>query len=377
MTNDELIRKAKSELRCRHNGGKLTWPQFHDKHGDPNHTHDATRKQVERGIARRNKCNGSHAAPTTAPVTPPPKRKTMEQVIAEAIADYMENAGAETEKLEPPPPPKPTSTDDAEAWQQWKKEHPEIKALFLYDLHIPDHNEQAVKLAVKLAGVVKPNLIIFGGDNMDFPAFSHFQSTERPHMVDAFQEIQPVWDSLIDNLKEAAPEAVIVALGGNHEARLFKFMAEHWQLYDTLQGVFADLMRSRGRVWWLGGAQQTSIGDLLVKHGRRWSVNTARINLDTIGGGASIIQGHSHKPSLVVKKVLRADGTYRVLYSAVAPCLCNAPPWYNKYTGEAWLHGVAVGHIGENVNLQNIVFAPTSSGGLECWYGGEHVEVAG
>ena len=210
---------------------------------------------------------------------------------------------------------------------------------------------------------------------MDFPSFSNFQSTERPCVVDAFQEIRPVWDELIDNLTEAAPDAAIVALGGNHEKRLFRFMAEHWQLYDTLQGVFAELIQSRGRVWWLGGAQQTSIGDLLIKHGQRYSINTARINLDKIGGGASVIQGHSHTPSLVVKKVLMANGTHRVLYSAVAPCLGNIPPWYNQDLGETWLHGVTVGHVGKgDVHLQNIVFGPMRSGGLGARYGSEYVE---
>lgn len=373
MTIDEMIDAAEMELRSRGNGGTLTWPQFHNKHGNPDYTHDAIRKQVERETSKRAeaKRNGSRVS---APVTIPLKRKTMEQVIADAIADYMDDAGAETEELEPPPP-RPASTDDAAQWEAWKKEHPEATILFCYDLHIPDHNEQALKLVTKLVPIVKPNLIVSGGDGMDFPSFSNFQSTERPHMVDAFQEIRPAWDELIDNLAEAAPGAAIVALGGNHEKRLFRFMAEHWQLYDTLQGVFAELIQSRGRVWWLGGCQQTSIGDLLAKHGRRWSVNTARINLDKIGGGASVIQGHSHTPSLIVKKVLGADGTYRVLYSAVAPCLCNVPPHYDDSAGETWLQGVTVAHIGGNINMQNIVFQPTRSGGLGAWYGGEYVEV--
>lgn len=373
MTVDEMIDAAEMELRSRGNGGTLTWPQFHNKYGNPNHTHDAIRKQVERETAKCNERN--EHAPPSAPVTIPPKRKTLEETIAAAIADYMNDAGQDTEELEPVPPLRPASTDDTEQWEAWKKEHPEATILFCYDLHIPDHNEQALKLVTKLVSIVKPNLIVSGGDGMDFPSFSNFQSTERLCVVDAFQEIRPVWDELIDNLTEAAPGAAIVALGGNHEKRLFRFMAEHWQLYDTLQGVFAELIQSRGRVWWLGGAEQSSIGDLFIKHGRRWSVNTARINLDKVGGGASVIQGHSHTPSLVVKKALGADGTYRVLYSAVAPCLCNVPPHYDDSAGETWLHGVTVGHVGKNAHLQNIIFQPTDSGGLECWYGGEKVEV--
>jgi len=372
MTVDELIHIANTEHWKR--GGSDTWETIHERHGLPN-SPEATRKRVQRAEAKRSKRNG-HAPPPASKIVPD-KRKTLEETIAAAIADYVEDSLQDTEELEPVPPPRPASTDDTEAWQQWKEEHPEVTALFLYDTHIPDHDEQALRLVTKLIPVIKPDLIISGGDGLDFPSFSNFQSTERPRMVDAFQEIRPVWDELIDALTEAAPEAVIVAIAGNHEARLFKFMSENWQLYDTLQGVFAELMQSQGRVWWLGGAQQTSIGDLLIKHGRRYGINAARINLDKIGGGASVIQGHSHTPSLVVKKVLRADGTYQVLYSAVAPCLCNIPPWYDDSAGETWLQGVTVGHVNEeNVTLQNVVYWPTRNGGLGCRYGGEKVEVS-
>lgn len=374
MIADDLTQKAARELRCRGNGGKLTWTQFSDKYGNPGHTPDAIRKRVERETSKRNKRNGSHVP---SPVTIPPQRRKMEEVIAAAIADYMNDGGQDTEELEPVSPPRAASTDDTEEWEAWKKEHPEVTILFLGDTHIPDDCKQAIRLTTKLVPIINPDAIISIGDAMDFPSFSNFQSTERLCVVDAFQEIRPVWDELIDNLTEAAPEAVIVALAGNHERRLFKFMAENWQLFDTLQGVFAELMQSCGRVWWLGGAEQTSIGDLLVKHGRRCSINTARINLDKIGGGASVIQGHSHAPSIFIKKALMADSTYRVLYSAVAPGLQNIPPHYDDSAGETWLHGVAVAHIraGKCTNMQNIIFAPTGSGGLECWYGGEYVEV--
>ena len=73
----------------------------------------------------------------------------------------------------------PATLDDTRHWEQWKRERATrldmpIVVLCLFDLHIPDHDEEALKLVTNLAFALQPDVIVFGGDMFDFDAMSRF-----------------------------------------------------------------------------------------------------------------------------------------------------------------------------------------------------------
>lgn len=273
----------------------------------------------------------------------------------------------------------PTALDDTQIWEGWKRQratHLEqpIKLLILNDIHIPDQDEETLKLATNLASILQPEVIVFGGDMFDFDALGRFQQHILRYRPDAYEEIDETWRRVTDNLLLACPGAVLVAFRGNHEKR-----TEDWAattggaLYKTAEAAFVEIVRNGGKVWWLGMAHETFVGDLLIKHGDRIGENAAKNALKDVGWGISLVQGHAHTPNSYVLRVNGPSG-YRVIQAISSPCLCHIPPHYqmSRRHDSKWVHGVVTAHIHldkREVALQSVLFRQRDSGVMWCQYG--------
>lgn len=71
---------------------------------------------------------------------------------------------------------------------------------------------------------VKPEKVLLGGDVLDMYEFS-LKYTKDPRNVDIMAAIDWVHEFLAD-IREASPESEIVFISGNHENRLFRYLAE-------------------------------------------------------------------------------------------------------------------------------------------------------
>jgi predicted phosphodiesterase len=97
----------------------------------------------------------------------------------------------------------------------------------------PMHDRKAISAAIQLAELVQPDVIVALGDMLDFAAFGRFtvgpdlRFTSMPSLVELH--------AMYADLREACPAAQIVALEGNHEARLQK------TLTDLASGEYLDL----------------------------------------------------------------------------------------------------------------------------------------
>ena len=205
--------------------------------------------------------------------------------------------------------------DDTPLWDEWKQKRVNqmaVTVLCLFDFHIPDHSEDALRLLYNLAFVVQPEVIVFGGDMFDFDLLSSFDTPVNRERGDAYQEIRGPWTEIIDHLRMQCRTAKFVAFGGNHERRRMKFWASVGRLgapfYVSNELQFVEIVRSRERVWWLAEVEETSIGELIIQHGERYGENAAKSTLKQLGWGVSIVQGHSHRPSHYVQRVNRATG---------------------------------------------------------------------
>lgn len=98
----------------------------------------------------------------------------------------------------------------------------------------PFHDEQALRLSLKVAEELNPGIVVLMGDFLDFPELSRFQTEP-----DTRQLIQPALDALSDYLHElvsvVSPETAIYWLEGNHELRLRN------ALLDLHAGALADV----------------------------------------------------------------------------------------------------------------------------------------
>lgn len=273
----------------------------------------------------------------------------------------------------------PIEWNDQPIWNDWKRQRVnknDVTALLVYDLHIPDHSSEALKMLYNLAFVVQPEVIVFGGDMFDFDALSTFQQHVRRVPGDVFEEIIGVWDEIIDHLGMQCRSAKIIAFGGNHERRRKTFYAANAFIYYTAEQRFVEIVRSRKRVWWLPETEETTLGDLFIKHGERYGENAAKNTLKQLGWSASVAQGHSHRPSTYTQRSNNTRNGYTVTQATCAGCHCNIPPAYqvNRKGVSTWLHGAIVAHVRldtEFVDLQNVLYHPDpdESGALCAYYG--------
>lgn len=82
---------------------------------------------------------------------------------------------------------------------------------------------------------VNPNVVVFGGDIFDLAEFGRF--TVDPRAWDIVNSIQ--WcHSFFNDVREAAPEAELIFVEGNHEHRLLRHLAE---ASPAMRAVLSDL----------------------------------------------------------------------------------------------------------------------------------------
>lgn len=124
------------------------------------------------------------------------------------------------------PPKKSTKKKDTE----WKT------AAILPDMQIgyfrlsddslePTHDEQAISVALEITRNAQPDVIVLHGDNLDLPEMGRYIVT-APYARTTQATIDRA-TLLCAQLRDAAPDAKIVWLAGNHEERLPKYITQN------------------------------------------------------------------------------------------------------------------------------------------------------
>lgn len=103
------------------------------------------------------------------------------------------------------------------------------------DIHDIDCDPFYRRLLVEAARRVQPEKIVFNGDIFDLPEFSKY--TQDPREFQPVARIQWVHKLLYD-MREAAPEAEMTMVEGNHEFRLLRHLSE---ATPALMTVLSDL----------------------------------------------------------------------------------------------------------------------------------------
>lgn len=172
------------------------------------------------------------------------------------------------------------------------------------DLHDEDFDPFVRRVLVDTVRRIQPDIVCLGGDIFDLPEFGKY--TVDPRTWDVVGRIKAVHDFL-EELREAAPDAQIDMLEGNHEYRLLRHLGEaspgiravladiHGMTVGSLLGLDKYEVRyiARGDLaaWTKGDARreirknyQVYFDTLLVDHFP-----------DGIKRGLSGVNGHHHK----------------------------------------------------------------------------------
>ena len=209
--------------------------------------------------------------------------------------------------------------------------------LVLADVHIPYHDENALRAAIQYGLSKNVNCIYLNGDILDFYGLSSFdKDPSKPKMKVELE--QGRW--FIKELRTAFPNAGIYYKIGNHEHRLERWLtikAPEWIETDEFQ--LQMLLRFGESGVKLVESQTIAIaGDLFIIHGHEYrgggTVQPARaLYLKT---KRNTICGHFHRKSEFVTRDI-----HDVIHGAYTTgCLCELNPDYMPHND--WVHGFCV-----------------------------------
>lgn len=209
----------------------------------------------------------------------------------------------------------------------------ECRILGLYDLHMPFHARDEIKIAIDHGVSVRSDVVIVAGDGMDCISMSRFPKIERDLQV----EIDVAVDFL-RYLRFRMPRAKIIWLEGNHEEHIKRFLMTKAAELHGLRGLnFNNLLSFDDfGVELVEGRRIIKAGELNIFHGH-----------EVVGGGenvaknkmkramSNIMFGHSHLIQEDIQKTIND----KYIGSWSIGCLCHKSPDYNPYN--KWINGFA------------------------------------
>lgn len=210
--------------------------------------------------------------------------------------------------------------------------------LHLTDQHFPDHDPYAIRTSIEAVSLVKPDVLVLGGDLIDAYAFSRFE--KKTAKLAKFQKEIDLADDYLGRLHEASPDSETVWMYGNHEDRIERYL--HRQA-----PALADMAKVSLQEWLSTNARNISVYDygetydhlspLVFAHGtviRKKAGMSAASMVDM--EGRSIAMGHSHRLGMSLRRM-----GPRVLHAYESGCLCKLRQEYTKHTPD-WQLGFSM-----------------------------------
>lgn len=269
------------------------------------------------------------------------RKKHVDKILVPEIVHSYENTSAETERW--------TNT-----LNRLSKRDRFLRVCHVNDLHFPYYDVDAFAMTCEAMAQFNPHIIVVGSDAMDYPTLSRYDPDPRIKLVDYMSQTEYYWHLMIEKIRVACDEAVLVYVAGNHDLRALKHinatMSSEW-LMDGLM----DTLRLKGQVIWLGATDRVHIGNLTVMHGEYATVHTAKKYLDWYKHQENIMAGHTHRPDFYTVR-----GRKESVKVAISGCNCSLTPHY-QYLKQCsdWQHGTTlatIDMIGGQCHFDNLVY---------------------
>ena len=228
----------------------------------------------------------------------------------------------------PPPVPDPTPPDEEME-----------RILFIPDCHVPNHDEKAWSLMLRVGMWLKPTTIVVLGDFADGETLSAHPAT-KPGERDFEDEVVAVKQAL-DQLEMLGAKRRIY-ISGNHEFRLDRYLMERAPaMFRSLQ--WPQLLGLHERGWeWVPYRKSIQVGKIHLTHDvGSAGMNAHRVATKSFGGSAII--GHTHRLSYEI--VGRFEGTpYLAAMFGWLGDATTAGAYLHEAKAADWCHGFGVGY---------------------------------
>lgn len=212
--------------------------------------------------------------------------------------------------------------------------------LVLSDIHVPFHDPDALKVAIRHGRNEKVGAVLLNGDTLDFYAVSDHE--KDPRKVDWMGELE-AGRQVLRMVRSAFPNVPVYFKEGNHEYRMERHLMKHAALLLGMPEFELPTLLRMGElgIEFIGNKRMIHAGELNIGHGDEWKggggINPAR--WASLRAKENVLVGHFHRPSEHIERTVR--GRTRGYWST--GCLCELTPKYLPYN--EWCHGFAVVHL--------------------------------
>ncbi len=171
------------------------------------------------------------------------------------------------------------------------------RIIVLPDIHVPNHETDAVNAVLKFIKFYKPTHLVQLGDFCDWDSMSTYDPRREEDIVNIADEIGAA-NKLLDVIDSSVPKNCVKYMcGGNHEARSVKFMAKHSMDLMVRRILkfksWHDAYKLKERNWkFCEYGDKHEIGKIVFTHGWFIGGNHAARHLNL--WHKNILYGHTH-----------------------------------------------------------------------------------
>jgi predicted phosphodiesterase len=204
------------------------------------------------------------------------------------------------------------------------------RVCWISDLHIPNHDSEAITTALNYAKANDANCIIIGGDLMDNAPFTRFRVPPSARMARSIFEDTI---SFLKALRANFPDALILFMEGNHDRWYTDWLIDHCSVVfdDPYYHIESRLGLADLGIEYLKENVIVKAGKLPMLHGHTIvkgvfaPVNAARGAY--IKSNHNLLIGHTHQVSVHSAKDLMGRPTK----TWSTGCLCTLQPDYDPH----------------------------------------------
>lgn len=181
--------------------------------------------------------------------------------------------------------------------------------LIIPDVQIPFHDPVVLKKIIRVAEDMQPDRILQGGDLIDLPTVSRWTKGSAEEYAPVLQEhITQTKDEFLSPLRQAAPDAKIEWLSGNHDERLWDYITKYAYPLRSLEALSMENLFELGRfgVSYVKGPHRIATNTYALHGHECGGYSSTASAWDTkfskrYGSDKSFVFFHTHQPFLITR----------------------------------------------------------------------------
>lgn len=206
------------------------------------------------------------------------------------------------------------------------------KVILLPDMHVPEHDKRSLSAVLRRVEVVNPDVVVLLGDLMSLDCISKLSSLKTKEAM-RLRKDYVKGRQVLDEIANAAPNAKLVYIEGNHEFRANRLVEDNPNLEGLVEPFYQLDLPRRGIQWvpfWSTG-KIFKWGKASFGHGLYINEHHAKQHLNAFD--ENFFYGHTHDHQ-VFSKVTNGDNDTKMAMSC--GCLCLYRQYYMRGRPNRW-----------------------------------------